>query len=58
MSNDHPNKHPSRKELLEVFKAAKAWHRFQSMENTTTLYNVMSKVTNSKFDPTEYDSVE
>lgn len=49
---------PSQDDLLKVFEAAKLWHSFQSIENTTTLYNTMSKVLKSKFDPTEYDNVE
>lgn len=46
------------REIQEVFEAAKKWHGFQSMENTSTLYNALSRVLKSKFDPAEYDSVE
>lgn len=42
----------------KAIEALRAWHKLQSMENTSTLYNIGSELFNSKFDPREYDDVE
>ena len=50
---------PDNSELLDkAIEALREWFRFQSMENTSTLYNAASALFDSKFDPTEYDNVE
>lgn len=41
-----------------AINALREWHKFQSTQNTSSLYNVASKLFGAKFDPTEYDNVE
>ena len=41
-----------------AIEALRAWFKFQSMENTTTLYNAAAKPFGSDFNPAEYDDVE
>ncbi len=43
------------KDTLEVLHA---WFKFQSQENTSSLYNHCSKLFGSTFNPAEYDDVE
>ncbi len=46
-------------ELLgKAVEALLEWFKYQSMENTATLYNIVSKLIGSDFNPAEYDDVE
>lgn len=42
----------------KAIEALRAWFKFQSVENTATLYNAAGHFFGTDFDPREYDDVE
>jgi hypothetical protein len=46
------------KEQEKALEALKAWYKFQSAENTNTLYHAAGDLFGNDFDPREYDDVE
>lgn len=50
---------PTKAEAERALEALREWFKFQSMENTGSLYNAASAIWgDGSFDPTEYDDVE
>ena len=56
--NDHNCECSECARRYALVEAVRAWFKFQSQENTTTLYNLASEMFGAKFDPREYDDVE